>query len=282
MANKKTESKEIAKQDKPITTENGLVLFEGNLPEGVKMEDLQAMIRDDIQRTAEDIVPRLPQIKILHAGAQMFKMPPDEEGNEKNVESFGGVIIDKHRCNAYWEKSFGESGGGMPPDCASLDGKHGMLLGGDTRLCASCKYNRFGTATDDKGQTTRGKACKNMMRLHVWMEGYTLPRRLTLPPSSIKEADTFFSTLIDRGMPMTAVKLHFSLAEAKSGGGIVYSQIRFAVVEQIPIGQYFKIKKFLELHLAQIRGQEILAEEYEADQNGEEKVQEGDLDDLPF
>jgi len=66
---------------------------------------------------------------------------------------------------------------------------------------------------------------------------------------------------------MTTVRVKFSLADATSSGGIHYSQIRLEVIDQIEIPQYLAIQKFLKEHLAQIRGQEIMAEEY-ATENG--------------
>lgn len=263
--------------------DRALVPLTGNLPVGVSEEQLRGMLQEDMKRTGEDVIPRLPMVKILHAGALMFELPPDETGKKKRVETFEGIIIDKHRCNAWWEKSFSETGGGIPPDCASLNARFGIIVGGDTIDCATCPHNQFGTAIDPKtGVPTKGKACKNMMRLHIMVDGHQFPWRLTLPPTSLKEADTFFCALIDRSLPMTAVKVRFSLNEALSSQGIEYSQIRFEQIEQIPIEQYLKIKEFLRLHLAQIRGQEIIAEEYNTETNNqqEEETPEGNLEDL--
>lgn len=258
----------LKKVEEEVVTETGLMVLEGNLPVGVTKEQVAEMIHRDLQRTIEGVVPRLPQIKIIHAGALTFKFPPDETGKETKVDDFEGIIIDQHPCNAWWEQLFADSGGGVPPDCSSLDGKKGTVFGD----CFRCPKNQFGTAIDSKGQPSKGKACKNMKRLHIWMNGHELPFRLTLPPSSIKEADTFFSTLLDRKIPMTAVKVRFGLEKAESSQGIEYSQIRFAVIRQINIEKFLQIQKFLEEHLTQIRGQEIVAEEYE-----EQKEQPGEV-----
>lgn len=242
----------IALKDLAIT------VLDGNLPQEVTKEQLQKMLTGDLQKTIEGVTPRLPQIKIMHAGALVFEIPSDTIGKNKKVEEFTGIIIDQHPCNAYWEKSFGESGGGVIPTCPSLDGKEGLWEGQTKRKCAGCEFNQFGSA----GEGQKGKACKNMKRLHILTEDSELPYRLTLPPSSIKEADTFFSALLGKGIPMTTLKVKFKLADAASGGGIHYSQIRFEPLGQIKVEQYLQIKKFLADHLAQIRGQEIVSEEY--------------------
>lgn len=253
--------KEVKPEDKQLVT------LKGNLPAGVTQEQLNEMFKGDLKRTIEGVIPRLPQIKILHAGALLFDIPSDEMGKTEKTEYFEGIIIDHHPCNAYWEQSFSESGGGVPPKCPSLDGKQG-LWDGKPRNCATCEFNQYGSGIDDSGQHTKGKACKNMKRLHILLRGHELPHRLTLPPSSIKSADTFFSFLLSKNTPMTTIRVKFSLADATSSGGIHYSQIRFEPLEQIEVEQYFKIKKFLENHLAQIRGQEIMPEEYASESNG--------------
>lgn len=263
-----------------------LVKLEGNLPANVTQEQLLQMYKEDLNATIEGVVPRLPQIKILHAGALMFEMPPDEKGKAPKVEDFEGIIIDHHPCNAWWKKSFQETGGGEQPDCSSLDGKYGVLDGGDAVECITCPYNQFGSGTDEEGQKTKGKACKNMKRLHVLIDGHELPRRLTLPPSSLKEADTFLCTLRDQQIAAISARLKFSLVEGRSGQGIAYSQIHFEYLNQIAIEEYLKIKEFLRLYKPQIRGQEIKTEEYITPETPEgediENLPETDGDDLPF
>lgn len=260
-----------------------LVPLEGNLPANVTKEEFLQMYKDDLDATIEGVIPRLPQIKILHGETQMFLMPPDENSEEPKVDSFEGIIIDQHPCNAWWEKSFKETGGGQLPDCSSLDGVHGIRDGGDIVECLTCEHNQWGSGRDDAGTPTRGKACKNMKRLHILIHGDDLPYRLTLPPSSIEEVDTFLTTLRRRKIALVSAKLRFSLVQETNRDGFKYSEIRFEFLGQIPIAEYMKIKEFLRLHKARIRGQEILAEEYESDQNGEkEETPEGDSDDLPF
>jgi len=264
-----------------------LIPLKGNLPAGVTMEKVQSMLQEDLKRTMEGVIPRLPLINILHAGALSFKMPPDETGKEARVSEFEGIIIDQHPCNAYWEQAFKDSGGGTPPTCSSLDGKRGSLPRDEEGRfgdCATCKLNKPGSGND----TEWGRACKNMKRLHILMDGYELPRRLTLPPTSIKPADNFFSGLLDRKMPYTAFKVKFSLIEGKSSTGIAYSKIQLATIDQISIEKYLEIKAFLENHLASIRGQEILTEEYISEENKEsermvnEVLEPEEDDSLPF
>jgi len=245
---------DVEPRKEPESSKGELIPFEGNLPTGVTVEDFNRMLKEDLHHTIEGVIPRLLQIKILHAGTLMFQMPSDEVGKTQNVEFFEGIIIDQHPCNAYWEQSFADSGGGAPPDCVSPDGKIGTKYGD----CHACPKNQPGSGNGGKGFA---RACKNMKRLHVLMDGHTLPFRLTLPPTSITEADRFLGALADRLIPMTIVRVRFSLADAVSSGNIHYSQIRFEVIEKTT-ERYMEIKNFLEEHKAQIREQAVLAEEY--------------------
>jgi len=267
MKNGKTKIRETPQPEEKIV---GFPLT-GDLPANVTMEMLQAELKEDMARTGEGVTPRLPQVDILHAGAQMFKLPPDETGSEERVSEFEGIIIDQHACNAYWEKSFSETGGGVPPDCSSLDGRHGSLprdTQGKFGDCLTCKFNQYGTGTDDVGNPTKGKSCKNMKRIHFLVDGHILPWRLTVPPTSIEPVDSFLSGLIDRQIPYTTLRVKFTLTEGRSGAGIEYSKLQLSPIGQIPVQKYLEIKNFLREHLAQIRGQAILAEEYMPEQNG--------------
>lgn len=259
---------------KKNNTGTALTVFEGKLPVGITKEEIRKRFERDLQRTVDGVTPRLPQIKILHAGALAFILPPDEKGKSERVDSFEGVIADQHRCNAYWQERFSESGGGNPPDCSSLDGIRATEQNGTETSCVECPHNKYGTAQDGG----KGKACKNMKRFHIFMDGFSLPRRLTLPPTSIKEAEIFLSTLRDRNLPMTVMKVKFSLAPAKSSGGIEYSEIRLESLGQIESEQWWDIQKFLDQHLAQIRGQEIKADEYASEEENKETSEKPEVD----
>ena len=234
---------------KSVNGENGaLIPFKENLPDGMSKEEWEKMIREDLNRTMHGVIPRLSQIKILHAGALMFKFP---DGGNKNY--FDGIIVDHHPCNAYWEKSFQESGKGNPPNCSSLDGINGTVYG----KCGKCAFNQFGS--DKKGS---GKACKNMKRIHILLENESLPVRLTLPPTSIGVTDEFFTGLFSKGFPVMCKMVRFSLIPAQSSTGIDFSKIHLDVMGQIEIPKYLQIRKMVEEYLTQIRGQEIVADEY--------------------
>jgi len=222
-------------------------------------------------------------IKILPAAACIFEFPGSEEGESSyTTKTFMGVIIDDQKCNAYWEKSIKESGGKkVPPDCSSLDAKQGSRqreIMGDKEVfgdCATCYYNQYKTGRDDKGNQTEGKACQNRWRLHIYVDGFIFPCRLTISPTGLKATNKFINTLISRGIAPISRFVEFSLIPAQSSSGYEISLIQFKPLEKIPSSLYFQLQKIIKDYLPQIRGQEVLAGELE---NGSTNFNTGELE----
>ena len=222
--------------------------------DGTYTESLPADLsgKFDLEENLEGVAPRLPQIKIMHQ-AQMFGMP----GGEKLAE-FIGVVLDTNRINAWWEVSYEESGGGDIPDCFSHNGIDPAPSSGQKQAssCMNCPHNEFGT----KG---RGKACKNMKRVHVIMPGQSFPYRLTLPPTNLEAIDEYIRDLTSAGKPYQLVVTKFSLKEKTNKDGVAFSYLvpeTIGYIEKPEIAdeiqaRYHKFKSFM-------RGQEILFDEY--------------------
>lgn len=172
----------------------------------------------DLKEQLEGVQPRLPQIGIVHA-AQMFKMPDDSL-----IGQFDGIILDHNCANAWWETSFEISGGGVPPDCLSLDGitPDPSSAKRQCDTCTMCPLNQFGS-------DGRGKACKNMKRVHVLINGSLLPYRLTLPPSSLRAFDDYVTIMTGRKIPLQLMTTIFALTNSKNQDGIDYSELRLTL-----------------------------------------------------
>ena len=121
----------------------------------------------------------LYRAKIPSGGAKSFEIVTGNDDTDTTVQKLVGVVIHSQKCNA----RFDEGARGLPPVCASADGVIG-IEGGVEHVCADCPFNRFGTA---KNGTGTGKACKNMIRLYMMVEGSPIPIVLSLPPTSIEE-----------------------------------------------------------------------------------------------
>jgi hypothetical protein len=216
----------------------------------------------DTRENLKGLEPRLPQIKILHAGALMFVMP-----DGTRVQKFESTMLDFNRCNAYWSVPFTESGGGTPPDCASLDAINLDPMSeapqSATGKCKQCPMNQFGSEKA-KGEESRGKACKNMMRVHLLISGQLIPFRMTLPPTSLKVMDEYIPMIESRGHPYQLTVTEFSLVEAANKDGIKYSRLALKDIGKVTSQkEAFAIKNFIDEWKSVMRGQEIAADEVE-------------------
>ena len=217
----------------------------------------------NIASNMEGVVPRLPQIGIIHRG-QMFIMP-----DESKVDKFEGVIIDQHPANAWWEKEMSTTGAGAMPDCFSLDGITPDINQPrvQSQKCVTCKQNQFGS----DAKTGKGKACKNMKRLHIIMEGSLLPRRLTIPPTSIKSFEKYMAGLIDRGLPYSCVVSLFSLGK-KTSEGFEYSEIQLVKDRVLNKAELITVAGFIKQYKDSARVQEIRSDEYIGESNSKNDV----------
>lgn len=207
----------------------------------------------ELQQNLEGIDPVFPQIKIIHQG-QIFEMPDGEM-----VQTFRGIIIDTNAVNAWWAIGFDESGGGDPPDCSSPDSLHPdpAIIEPQSSHCKTCEKNQFGS-------DERGKACKNMRRVHVLIEGSFLPYRLSLSPANLKPANLFLTVLASQGLSYLHVITEFGLKEAKNKDGIKYSEIMFKKLKVIGDKSVVANLKNMKASLLDaMRGQVITPEEYD-------------------
>jgi len=220
--------------------------------------DIPAEVAEFFKLSAnmEGVVPRLPQIKIIHQG-QLYKMP-----DESKITEFEGVLLDHHRANAWWEKQATENEPAKIPDCFSMNGIE-PIPGSENlqaELCEECPQNQYGS---DQKPGSKGKACKNMKRTMVLMEGSTLPRRLTVTPSSLRSFDDYMTSLYDRGIPFPAAVTKFRLEEKKAGTNI-YSEMIFSFQRILKPVELIKVAEFIQKNRDQARTQIIKAEEYGA------------------
>jgi len=225
---------------------------------------------DEDVNEMEGVVPRLPQIGIVHQG-QMFKMP---DGSK--VAEFDAWVVDSNAANAWWEVSFDESGGGTPPDCFSLDG----LIPDPSspkiqaQSCLTCPRNQFGSAG-------RGKACKNMRRVHTMLPGSGVPHRLTLSPANLVPWGDFLTQEVQgKKLRLLGILVHFSLRPETNQDGIEYSAIVASVVKDPDTGkpvilattkeQARSLNEFRKQWMDAMRGQMILSGEMGAGHDGDD------------
>lgn len=159
-------------------------------------------------------------IKVPSGGGKYFALDDDLPP----AASIEGVILSARYCNVYWDKPMGE--GDSAPACASNDGMSGWyMLDGELmeRSCRTCKFNKMKSGKDRKG-----KACKNIVRLMMLIEGQALPVEIKVPTMSVNNFSLYLSrVLAPRRLNVNQVTTKLTLKEAVNGSGIKYSQIAF-------------------------------------------------------
>lgn len=175
-----------------------------------------------IRETQEEVGGSLTfRVKTPSGGGKAFDILTGDEEQDTSVPTFKGVIVFQHKCNALFDE---EMSGNTPPLCSSIDGIRGLDSGtGEVRSCRGCPHNEYGTAK--KG---RGKACKNMQKLYIMTEWAPVPLVLCLPPTSLKNYQTYcLSSLAMRGLKAEEVLTEFGLTVDQNSDGIKYSKVKF-------------------------------------------------------
>lgn len=205
-------------------------------------------------------------IKMASGGILSFVFPDKSNGKQDLRDEFDAVVLFSHECGAFWPSKKTDNN---PPSCSSLDGKVGFGDIGDgrgqcQRDCASCPMNQYGTAVDQAGQQTRGKACKNMRRLYVMTEDETIaPKVLTLPPTSLGcfTPDWRAKNIVLAGLRSHATLIHFEV-EGKNVNGQEIGIAKCSVAGQVGPEVGAVLKAMQEEIKAKFRTVAITGEDY--------------------
>jgi len=159
------------------------------------------------------------------------------------------IILMSRIVRALWDnRAGGDNGnsesGKSPPRCVSYNGVQGEWRDGDAvgRIipCDACSYNRWGSEQKRDESTGmvirgRGKACKEMRRFLILLEGHDEPAILTLPPTSIKPFDRYANALRS-AKPMSAywaVLTRIGLDKAANDSGQQYAVATFELAGRL-------------------------------------------------
>ena len=191
---------------------------------GIDLESIIETYKYFTTMQAEDPELKIPtyRAKIPSSGGRVFDIITGDEEFDTSVTSFRGVVVNYHNCNALY---LNPEPSNEPPDCSSPDGIKGLdMLNGEIKDCESCPSNQWGSGNGTK----RGKACKNMRRLYILVEGSDIPIVMTLPPTSIVGWEKYKSAVLGvRRQTPKEVVTEFSLGAAINGAGIKYSVVQF-------------------------------------------------------
>lgn len=225
----------------------------------VQISDYRAL--QDSDRTAELIRQTLDgqqlrefdlaRVRLSTAAGGQTLQVPGLNGVDV-VKDVSGVILFNKHSRSWWESRY--DGSNDPPDCSAPDAKHATARpdvaipapqdesrGEDAYLCDGCAYAEWGSALREDGSPSRGQACKMTRQLFLLTPQRMLPMVLTLPPTSLKEAQSFFLNLADFDVDYRQVVVKIT-AEKKAGKGVPdFNVAKFEVAERLDDDQFAKV-----------------------------------------
>ena len=214
-------------------------------------QELVVILQEEMKLSGQGVELRPVTIRI-NKDACKFMDPFDNVINELK-----GVIVYKHKARGYWAK-----GDGNIPECSSKDGARGTITETqEERRCSACKYNEWGTAKDDTGINTKGKACKEMRRLFIELDDYELPIMVTLPPTSINSLDNYISARMTKGIPDIFKETIITLRKEESHG-FKYAVAEFSIGDNVAPAKIYELKNKRNLIKQAAEAEEITQEDY--------------------
>ena len=180
-------------------------------------------------------------------GARLFNMP-----DETPLKTFEGIILNANPYKVWWKVKLGQGGEkNARPDCLSV-GSGGLLQppqGEDVQsaTCASCKWNVFGTGTNEKGEKTKGKRCADRMRYFVMTDSNPLPMQFGIPPTSLWTWSNYVMNVVaPKQLNYKQVVTKFSIVEDPKGHapGILKLEMVRPITEAEVSGVLSVLEKF--------------------------------------
>ncbi len=217
--------------------------------EGVDPE-LMAELQDELSDLDPESGITCRQIKVPSGGGIAYEVQGEDEDDAEPMKEIQGVIVFTHRLSGYWPGSFGSAKDARDkiPVCSSMDGKTGFNpVTGEVTTCETCPHNQYGTGIDDKGNPSKGKACKNMRRIYLLMDDDPNLYLLSVPPTSIKDVNKQLAKILASGTPYTGIIVSFTLEKVKNSNGVEYSKV---VVKRSGL-----LPAAIAAQVAQLRGQ---------------------------
>ena len=163
------------------------------------------------------------KLKVPSSGGTAFEVPinPDDPEVRKELR----VIITKHK---FWRSYYAGAynGENNPPDCY-CDNTRGEAqrkienddpdadLEYEPCSCEDCEFAEF------------SGGCKILKKLSMILDGVSQPVEMFVPQMSVKNINTYISTLVAKGLRTKDVITKIRIKKAKSRTGIEYGQLVF-------------------------------------------------------
>lgn len=211
-----------------------------------EIQELALVVGQNFEESRDGIDFR-PQRYKINKDAQVFVDPFG-----KSFDEIKAIVLFKQKTRGCWEE------GNKIPLCSSFDGMMGTDANGNSRRCAECPRNAWGS-----GKEGRGKECKEMRRMFLLTPENALPIQLSFPPTSISVIDNFFSARLTNRISDIAKEVKFSLA-ASSANGFDFAKAVLKNGDTIPAKQILEVDKLRQKFMDSWKSIAIDEEDYGA------------------
>ncbi len=234
-----------------------------------RYEGMDPELLAELEDEMEDLDPEngitCRKIKIPSGGGLAYEVQGEDETDVEYMKEINAVVVYTHRVGGYWSGSYGDDEQNKVPICSSMDGKTGMRTDtGELVSCETCPLNQFGSAIDQKGNQARGKACKNMRRLYMMMDGDPNFYLLTVPPTSIRDVNKQLAKIIAGGIPYTGLVVKLTLEKTQNAVGVAYSKVVISKAGFLPPAVATLAQEMRRQIKAQYQSIAITADDYTA------------------
>jgi hypothetical protein len=163
---------------------------------------------------------------------------PNPKDPESPATSIDVVLIkaNKDKSKVFYIEKYdpNASDKAKKPDCYSTDGTKPAADSEHKQAasCAVCPHNAWGSATNEKGIATKGKACQDSVRIAV-APGGTLndPMLIRVPPASIKALGEYGQMLAKRGVAYNMVVTKVGFDQDAESPKLTFKPVGFLSAE---------------------------------------------------
>lgn len=209
--------------------------------------DFMGALQENMQGQTIRLVD-LPKVTVPAGGGLSWQRTDPLSGEVNETRTIEGIPVLLMQQRIYFAKSLDDSGGGTPPDCASVDGITGV--GDPGGNCGTCPLAQFGTA-----RTGGGQACSEVARLAVLEPGGgVLPLIINVPTGSLKPIQNFLIGLTNKGIRRSRAVVSFGLEQTTNAGGIKYSVIKPTLKGTLELAEGAAVDSYMQAIAPVLRG----------------------------
>lgn len=167
---------------------------------------------------------------------------PNPKDPDSPATSIEVVLVkaNKDKSKVYYIEKYdpNSSDKAKKPDCYSANGTHPAADSEHKQAtsCAVCKWNAWGSAVNEKGVATKGKACQDSVRIAVVPNG-TLndPHLIRVPPASIAALGEYGQMLAKRGVAYNMVVTKIVFDQEAESPKLMFKPMGFLSAEDYAI-----------------------------------------------